>query len=142
MRLVSLGLDAQARHCVLGQINSQGKYLGEVQFATSESELIRHVVRIEGKKKWLAVEEGPLARWIGQTLQEYVEEVLICDPRENAWINRNPNKQDRVDTHSLCRLLRRGELKRVYLPPEDERAVFKARCSSTWICGRRKWKGS
>ena len=126
MRVVYLGLDAHARHCVLGQMNSQGKYLGEAQFATSESELIRHVVRVEAKKKLLAVEEGPLARWIGQTLREYVDEVLICDPRENALINRNPNKKDRVDTHSLCRLLRLGELKRVYHPQDDERAVFKA----------------
>jgi transposase len=35
-------------------------------------------------------------------------------------------KNDKVDAQQLCRLLRLGELKRVYHPMDDERAVFKA----------------
>jgi len=52
--------------------------------------------------------------------------VIICDPRENALIYKSPNKKDKVDTQRLCRLLRLGELKHVYHPENDDRAIFKA----------------
>ena len=125
-RKIYLAVDAHARRCVLGHMNSRGQYLGDCQFPTEESELIRHVVRIEAQKKVLAVEESPLAYWIAQTLKPYVAEVLICDPRENAAIASSPIKKDQQDTYQLCRLLRLGELKHVYHPVEDHRAIFKA----------------
>jgi hypothetical protein len=103
-----------------------GTYLGQEHFPTSESELIPHVVAIEAQTKRLALEEGTLARWAARTLEPYVEEVLVCDPRENALISRNPHKSDAADAYMLCRLLRLGELKRVYQATEDHRAVFKA----------------
>jgi transposase len=56
----------------------------------------------------------------------YVTEVIVCDPKENALIYRSSNKRDKVDTRKLCRLLRLGELNRVYHPENDERAIFKA----------------
>jgi hypothetical protein len=46
--------------------------------------------------------------------------------RENALISRSPHKSDAADAYQLCRLLRLGELKRVYQAREDHRAVFKA----------------
>lgn len=36
------------------------------------------------------------------------------------------NSGDKIDTRKLCRLLRLGELKRVYQPENDDRAIFKA----------------
>lgn len=124
--LVYLALDAHARHCVLGGMDTNGKYLLERRFPTSESELIRNVVQVDSRKKILAVEEGPLAFWISRTLREYVDEIFVCDPRENALISRNAHKGDGPDAHNLCRLLRLGELKEVYHPQEDHRAIFKS----------------
>lgn len=121
-----LGLDMHARHCVLGAMDAEGKFLQEWQFATRESELVRHVQAVEATTKRLALEEGPLAYWAASLLKPYVAEVLICDPRENAAISRHPHKSDGHDVYQLCRLLRLGELKRVYHPAEDHRAIFKA----------------
>jgi len=126
MKKVYLGLDAHARNCVLGSMNTQGTFLDDVRFRTTESDLITHVVRIKATEKLLAVEEGPLAYWIAQTIRPYVSDVLICDPRKNKAISSAPNKNDRQDVYTLCRLLRLGELSRVYHPLEDHRAVFKA----------------
>ena len=53
-------------------------------------------------------------------------DIVISDPRENALIARNAMKGDKVDVKNLCRLLRLGELKRVYHPEDDHQAVFKA----------------
>jgi transposase len=63
---------------------------------------------------------------VGQVASPHVAEVIVCDPRENALIFKSPNKKDKVDTRNLCRLLRLGELKHVYHPQDDKRAIFKA----------------
>ena len=54
-----------------------------------------------------------------------MDEIYVCDPRENALISQNARKSDRADVYNLCRLLRLDELKEVYHPTEDHRAVFK-----------------
>src|SRR2546425_3261675 len=125
MKEAYMAIDAHARHCVLGVMDESGQYLDDWRFATTEAELIRHVAAVKASKKRLAIEEGPLAYWIAQTVREFVDEVLICDPRENALIGHSAHKRDEVDTPKLCRLLRLGELKRVYHPTEDHRAAFK-----------------
>ena len=123
---VYLAIDAHARHCTLGSMDAHGRFQRSWTFKTSEKELIRHVRAFDGQERILAIEEGPLAYWIAQTIRAYVTEIIIADPRENPLISRNVMKRDSVDVRQLCRLLRLGELKRVYHPEDDERAVFKA----------------
>lgn len=125
-RKVYLAIDAHARNSVLGSMDARGEFERSWRFKTCESEFVKHVKAIDAGKKLLAIEEGPLAFWIAQTLRPYVEELLVADPRENPLISRNAMKRDKVDVKQLCRLLRLGELKRVYHPEDDERAVFKA----------------
>jgi transposase len=121
-----LSLDLHARHCVLGQMDSRGHYLGEERFSTSAAQLIEHVAQVEAHRKLLSFEEGPMAQWVGRILAPYVEEILICDPRQNPLISRNAHKRDESDTCALCRLHRLGELSEVYHPQDDQRAIFKA----------------
>lgn len=121
-----MSIDAHARNCVLGAMSARGEFQRSWRFKTSEKELIRHVEGVEGGTKLLAIEEGPLTYWIAQTLRPYVTDLLIADPKKNPSISRNAMKNDKVDVRQLCRLLRLGELSRVYHPEDDERAVFKA----------------
>lgn len=123
---VYLGLDMHARHCVLGSTDSKGNHLGKTRFATTEAQLISHVKEVNARCKRLSLEEGPMAYWASQLLAPYVQEILICDPLENKLISHDPHKGDERDAYALCRLHRLGELKRVYQPQSDERAVFKA----------------
>lgn len=125
-KIVYLGLDVHARRCVLACMDAEGNPVGHWQFATCERELLERVRAIGADEKRLALEEGPLAGWVAALLRPHVKEVFICDPRHNAVINRNARKNDTADGHWLCRLLRLGELRRVYHPSEDHRAVFKA----------------
>ena len=124
--MIYLSLDVHARHCVLGQMDSRGRYLGDERFATGASQIIQHVVKVEARRKLLSLEEGPMAHWVGRILAPYVEEILICDPRQNPLISRNAHKRDESDTFALCRLHRLGELSEVYHPQDDDRAIFKA----------------
>lgn len=126
MTTAYLGLDAHASTCTLGLMDEEGRYRNEWTFPTSESTLTRHVSRIDADEKLLTLEETSLAFWIGRTLRDQVDEVLVCDPWENDLITSSAQKNDSVDAYNLCRLLRLGALKEVYHPIEDDRTIFKA----------------
>ena len=123
---VYMGIDAHARHCTLGCMSARGEFQRSWTFNTSERELIRHVAGVEAGAMLLAIEEGSLTYWIAQTIRPYVTDVLICDPKKNPAISQNAKKGHKVDVRKLCRLLRLGELSRVYHPEDDNRAVFRA----------------
>ena len=125
-KIAYLAMDVHARNSVLGHMDINGEFKGNQSFITSEQNIIKAIEAVKEKTKILAIEESTLAYWAAQVAQPYVTEVISCDPRENALIYRSSNKRDRIDTHKLCRLLRLGELKRVYHPENSERAIFKA----------------
>lgn len=107
-------------------MDSKGTFMGNITFSTSEQNIIKALKSIKAKEKYLAMEEGNLAYWVAQVSKPYVTEVISSDPKENALIFRSSRKIDKIDTRKLCRLLRLGELKRVYQPENDDRAIFKA----------------
>jgi hypothetical protein len=73
----------------------------------------------------LTLEEGPLAFWTARALDEVVDRTVVCDPRENSLISQSAHKDDVADARALARLLRLGEVKEVYQPENDRRALFK-----------------
>jgi len=124
-KVAYLAIDVHSQHCVLGHMNAEGTFLGNKTFVTSERNIVHALKAIEAREKYLALEEGNLAYWVAQIARPYVTDVISSDPKENALIYKSPNKRDKVDTQKLCRLLRLGELKRVYQPQNDDRAIFK-----------------
>ena len=50
MTLVYVLIDAHAKHCVLGSMNSRGEFLRTWTFVTCEKELIRHVEAIDARR--------------------------------------------------------------------------------------------
>jgi transposase len=105
---------------------ADGTYHGHQQFPTAEAELIPRIVAVDATEKLLAVEASSLSRWAARLLDPYVDEVFVCDPKENPLISRNPHKSDAADVYNLCRLLRLGGLHQVYQAADDDRAIFKA----------------
>ena len=112
-KLAYLGMDVHARNTVLGHMDAKGNFLGNIDFSTSEQNIIEALNSVKAKDKYLAIEEGNLAYWVAQVAKPYVTEVISSDPKENALIFRSSRKKDKLDTRKLCRLLRLGELKRV-----------------------------
>ena len=125
-QLVYLGLDAHIRHCVLAGMDTRGKLLFSERLPTSEAALISHIVATNARKKHLVLEESSLADWLAGALRDYVDELIVCDPRHNALISSSSHKDDREDAFNLARLLRLGELKPVYHSDQAHRAVFKS----------------
>ena len=125
-KIAYLSMDVHARNIVMGDMNGNGKFLGNRPFTTCENNIIDALTAVKAKTKYLVMEAGPLANWVAQTASPYVTEVFISDSRENALIYKSSLKKDKVDTKKLCRLLRLNEFKQVYRPENDQRAIFKA----------------
>jgi transposase len=125
-KIAYLAIDVHAKHSVLGEMDFNGNFRGNQTFTTCEKNIIEALKAIKAKEKYLAIEEANLAYWAAQVSKPYVTEVISCDPRENALIYKSSIKKDKIDTKKLCRLLRLGELKRVYHAENDDRAIFKA----------------
>jgi transposase len=120
-----IGLDVHSRTCTMAWMNEEGTYRSTTTFETSGQNLREQVDRVKARKKNLTLEEGPLAFWTARVLEGEVDRTVVCDPRENDLISRSAHKSDEADAKALARLLRLGELKEVYQPESDRRALFK-----------------
>jgi len=106
--------------------DDQGKLLSCHRERTSEEHLIAHTGRVPSPK-WLVVEESHLAQWIKMTLERYVDQLTVCDPRHNRLIAQADFVDDRVSAIALTELARLGSLKEVYHPDHglaELRSVF------------------
>ncbi len=126
MKIIAyLAMDLHAKNFTLGHMDNDGNFRGNIEFPTSENNIIHGLKSIKAKEKYLTIEAGTLTYWAAQVANPFVSQVIVCDPRENALIYKNSYKKDKADTRNLCRLLRLGELHHVYLPENDDRAIFK-----------------
>ncbi len=125
-KIAHLSMDLHAKNFTLGDMEADGSFRGNIDFPTSEKNIIHAVTSIKAKEKYLTIEAGTLTYWAAQVANPFVTQVIVCDPRENALIYKSPYKKDKVDTRKLCKLLRLDELHHVYQPENDERAIFKA----------------
>ena len=70
----------------------------------------------------VTLEEGTWAAWLYDLLRPHVTEVLVCDPRQNAFLKVG-NKSDRIDARKLAELLYLNMLKPVYHGEHGVRAL-------------------
>ncbi len=122
-----IGLDLHATHSEFGVIDGGGQLWGRHRCSTDPQQMNDWLEQLPARHTFLAVEEGPLTQWISWKLAGGVDELLVCDPKENFWISRSAKKTDRVDAVKLARLLRMGELREVWHPDQkNDRALFAA----------------
>lgn len=113
---VYIAIDLHSKHSVIGCMNQQGQYIGHQQVATTAVNLINQVSAIPAECKWLTLEQSNMAFWAAEQLREYVDKLIVCDPRHNALVSSSENKNDYLDTLRLCELLRLGTLKPIWTP--------------------------
>jgi len=121
-----LGLDAHSQNCVLAHLDDDGTQRRWWRFPTGAQALQKHVSAIAAPDKRLVLEESNLARWISQLLRPLVQQLVVSDPRHNRLISAHPNKHDQRDAFNLARLFRLAEIKGVWQPQEDQRALFRS----------------
>ena len=115
---VYIGIDLHSNSSTIGYMNEQGEYCGHRKVQTTSVNLINQVVSIPGQVKKCTLEQSNMAFWAAELLQDYVDEMMVCDPRKNSLITGGENKNDGLDTLSLCTLLRLNQLKEVWRPKQ------------------------
>ncbi len=118
-----LAVDAHSSHCQMAVMAQEGQLLSCKNYRTSATELIEAVSKISGYKS-LVVEESQMADWIKRTLQPYVDELIVSDPKVNHWIAKAECMNDSIAAVRLAHLPRGGYIKSVY-HPDCRRQEFK-----------------
>jgi transposase len=77
---------------------------------------IREVIEQIERPRKLTFEEGPLADWLWRNLKGCVDEAVVCDPRKNALVAKDGDKDDPIDAEKLCQLQMGGFLRAVHHP--------------------------
>ena len=122
-----IGLDLHASTSTFGVIDSNGTKCLHQQLPTNPKHLSQWLEELPVRHRFLAIEEGPLTQWISWQLTDHVDELIVCDPKENFLISRSAKKNDVLDAFRLARLLRMGELHSVWHPKQkNDRALFAA----------------
>lgn len=107
MSRVYVGLELAASHCWVAVRDEEGKLLAHRKVETTEESLISLAQRL-GKEALVLMEECDLAAWARRVLLPHVGEVVVSDPRRNAWIFRDSRKDDKIDSRKLSEIARLG----------------------------------
>ena len=107
-----IGLDAHSASFTMAVVNEAGKVTRCLSRPTSAENLIEVVGAVTGPKE-LVVEESAVAQWVKETLDPYVDKLVVCDPRHNRWIAKDDFADDRSSAIKLAQLLRGGYIKEI-----------------------------
>ncbi len=107
-----IGLDAHSASFTMAVVNEAGKVTRCLSRPTSAKNLIELVGAVPGSKE-LVVEESTVAQWVKETLEPYVDRLVVCDPRHNRWIAKDEFNDDRSSAIKLAQLWRGGYIKEI-----------------------------
>src|SRR5947207_9800933 len=107
-----IGMDVHKEATVIAVLNGSGKLVMESIVETKASSILQFIHGLRGELH-VTWEEGTWAAWLYDLLQPQATQVLVCDPRRNAFLKEG-NKSDQIDARKLADLLRTGMLRPVY----------------------------
>jgi transposase len=107
-----IGMDVHKEATVIAVLNGSGKLMMESIVETKASSILQFIHGLRGELH-VTWEEGTWAAWLYDLLLPQVAQVLVCDPRHNAFLKEG-NKSDKIDARKLADLLRTGMLRPVY----------------------------
>lgn len=119
-----IGLDVHCHSTSLAAMTHSGRVTRRWQGPTTIPHLTEVLCEVPRPRK-VIFEEGPLADWLLRNLQAHADEVLVCEPRRNALIAKDSDKDDPIDAEKLADLSRGGYVKLVHHPESQDRAIFK-----------------
>jgi transposase len=118
-----IGADVDSQYVDLAVERNQ-KIIQRFRVPTAIPALLSVLDQIPGPKE-LAFEEGPMAHWLYRNLKGAVDRLVVCDPRRNALIAKDGDKDDVIDAGKLAGLLRGGFLREVYHSDDEQQILLK-----------------
>jgi transposase len=86
--------------CVKTRANGPGR---KWSVKTGIPAIVEVIEQVKGPKE-LVIEEGPLADWLLRNLKGHVDQAQACNPRRNALIAKEGDKDDPIDANKLADL--------------------------------------
>jgi len=122
---IGADVDSKTTDLAITCMNGHNKIkIEKLRVPTTVSALRSALESVKGKKK-LAIEEGTMSGWLYRNLRDDVDEFIVCDPRRNALIYKDGDKNDPIDATKLAELLRGNYLREIYHSVDDDRICFK-----------------
>src|SRR5512138_1401049 len=103
---------------------ARGKLVKREHLSTGIPQL-RQLIESVPRPRRLAFEEGSMAGWLYRNLKGCADELIVCDPRRNAYVAKDGDKDDPIDAEKLNDLYRGGYLKEVHQQDSAEKAAIK-----------------
>ncbi len=107
-----IGLDWAQENMAIARMTKKSDELSVIDVPSDMSELKEYLKKLKGAKI-LTFEETSTAQWLYTELNEFVDEIIVCDPYRNRLLLEGP-KNDRIDAKKLVQLLRSNLLKPVF----------------------------
>jgi len=107
-----VALDLHSETTSISVRSSRGIVVSRDIVPTTRPALRHALQKVRGRAR-LVCEAGPLSRWIRDTLETRLREVMVCDRRRSRLA---ASKGDRIDADKLSELLWKNELQPVYVP--------------------------
>lgn len=114
-------------HCAFTEavvMTARGRIVQRRRVATTIPAL-RALIGEVRRPRYVVLEESTLADWLVRELRGCAEEVLACDPRRNAHISKDGDKDDPIDAEKLAQLYRGGFIRGVHHAATAQQAAFK-----------------
>jgi transposase len=102
----------------------RGKLVKRERVSTGIPQL-REVIESVPRPRHVAFEEGSMAGWLFRNLKGCADELIVCDPRRNALVAKDGDKDDPIDAEKLNDLYRSGHLRQVHQLDESQKAASK-----------------
>src|SRR4051794_31339060 len=112
-----VGLDVHDERTAISIRNARGVITKRVVVPTTAPALRRAFAKTRGKLR-IVCEAGSRARWVRDTLETRLREVIVCDRRRTRLVVCG-SKTDRIDADKLSELLWKNELRPVYVPRDS-----------------------
>jgi len=100
-----IGLDIDDKWTHGFALSGQGETMERKKMSTPKMEWQEWIRKLP-RPRYVMFEECTLAQWFFENLVEECDAVIVCEPRENAWINRSNKKSDPRDAYKVAELLR------------------------------------
>jgi len=119
-----IGLDTHCEFTEMVVLSSTGRMVKRDRCVTSIPCLVEMLAAVSGCNR-VTFEEGPLADWLARNLRPHVAELIVAEPRRNALIAKEGDKDDPLDAERLAQLLRGGYVRPVHQAGSLERSLLK-----------------
>ncbi len=89
-----IGMDVHTATISVAVLDASGKLVTDSVMETKASTILQFIHGLRGDL-YLTLEEGTWATWLYDLLRPYVTNIVVCNPRRNAFLKEG-NKSDRI----------------------------------------------